>query len=62
MSERWTCVTTNKLTFTQEPEANELLLAQVGDLCGKHSALVTTDAPHSCSHMLDPWRERAGSR
>lgn len=41
MSERWTCVTTNKLTFTQEPETNELLLAQVGDLCGKHSALVT---------------------
>jgi len=41
MSERWRCVTTNKLTFAQEPESNELLLAQVGDLCGKHSALIT---------------------
>ena len=31
----------DKLTFAQEPEANELLLAQVDNLCGKHSALVT---------------------
>lgn len=40
MSKKWTCVTMNKLTFTQEPEANELLLTQVDDLCRKHSALV----------------------
>jgi len=31
----------DKLTFAQKPEANELLLGQVDNLCGKHSALVT---------------------
>ena len=41
MSERWTCVMTKQLTFAQEPEGIELFVAQVDDLCGKRSALVT---------------------
>ena len=40
MSERWTCVMTKGLTFAQEPEGNELGIAQVDDHCGKRSALV----------------------
>jgi hypothetical protein len=49
MSERWTCVMTKGLTFAHEPEGNELGVAQVDDLCGKHSALVTkvNDGRHS---------------
>jgi hypothetical protein len=49
MSERWTCVMTRRLTFAQEPEVNELLVAQVDDLCGKRSAFVTkrNDGRHS---------------
>lgn len=40
---------TKGLTFTQEPEGNELGVAQVDDLCGKHSALATNgnDGRHS---------------
>jgi hypothetical protein len=48
---------TKGLTFAREPEGNELGVAQVDDLCGKHSALVTkgrTDATHSWSDKLDP--------
>jgi len=41
MSKRWVCVMTKGLTFAQEPEGNELGVAQVDDLCGKRSALVT---------------------
>ena len=49
MSERWTCVMTKGLTFAQEPEGNELGVAQVDDLCGKYSALITkgNDGCHS---------------
>jgi len=49
MSERSTCVLTKGLTFAQEPEGNELGVAQVDDLCGKRSALVTkgNDGRHS---------------
>jgi hypothetical protein len=49
MSERWTCVMTKGLTFAQEPEGNELGVAQVDNLCGKRSALVTkgNDGRHS---------------
>ena len=65
MSEIWMCVMTNGLTFAQEPEGNELGIAQVDDLCGKRSALVTngklgtTGTTHSCADKLDPWRKRA---
>lgn len=40
---------TKMLTFSQEPERNELGVAQVDDLCGKRSALVTrgNDGCHS---------------
>ena len=49
MSEIWTCVMTKRLTFAQEPEGNELLVAQVDDICGKRSAIVTkrSDGRHS---------------
>ena len=49
MSERWTCVMTKGLTVANEPELNELLITQVDDLCGKHSALLTkgNDGRHS---------------
>ena len=38
-----------QLTFAQEPEGNELFVAQIDDLCGKRSALVTkrNDERHS---------------
>ena len=55
---------TNGLTFAQEPEGNELGIAQVDDLCGKRSALVTsgklgtTGTTHSCADKLDPWRKK----
>ena len=37
------------LTFAHKPEGNELGVAQVDDLCGKHSAFVTkrNDGRHS---------------
>jgi hypothetical protein len=40
---------TKELTFAQEPEDNELGVAQVDDLCRKRSALVTkgNDERHS---------------
>jgi len=40
---------TKGLTVANEPELNELLVTQVDDLCGKHSALVTkeNDGRHS---------------
>jgi hypothetical protein len=41
MSGRWTCVMTKQLTLAQELEGSELFVAQVDDLCGKRSALVT---------------------
>ena len=49
MSERWTCVMTKQLTFAQEPEGNELFIAQIDDLCGKRSALIMkrNDGHHS---------------
>ena len=34
-------LTTNRLTFAEKTELNKLLLADVGELCGKQSALVT---------------------
>ncbi len=34
------CVMTKGLTFAQEPKGNELGVAQVNNLCGKHSALI----------------------
>ena len=51
------------LTFTQEPEGNELSVAQVDDVCGKSSALVmkgTTGSihTHSCPDKLDPWGKK----
>ena len=49
---------TKGLTFAQEPEGNELGVAQVDDLCGKYSALITTGATHSCSDKLDPWPKK----
>ena len=58
------CVVTNGLTFAQEPEGNELGIAQVDDLYGKRSALVTngklgtTGTTHSCANKLDPWRKK----
>ncbi len=43
------CVMTKGLTFAQEPEGNELGVAQVDNLCGKCSALVMNgnDGRHS---------------
>ena len=35
MSKRWTCAMTMGLTFAQEAESNELVVAQVDYLCGK---------------------------
>jgi hypothetical protein len=37
------------LTFAQEPKGNELGIAQVDNICGKRSALVTkgSDGRHS---------------
>lgn len=42
MGERWKC---SRLTFAHEHEGNELGIAQVNDLCGKHSALVMRQTP-----------------
>ena len=55
---------TNGLTFALKPEGNELGIAQVDDLWGKGSALVTsgklgtTGTTHSCADKLDPWRKK----
>jgi hypothetical protein len=52
---------TKGLTFAQEPEGNKLGVAQVDDLCGKRSALVTkgNDGRHSLPfNKLDPWRKK----
>jgi hypothetical protein len=40
---------TKQLTFTKEPEGDELLITEVDDLCGKRSAPVTktSDGRHS---------------
>ena len=40
---------TKQLTFAQEPEGNELFIAQIDDLCGKRSALIMkrNDGHHS---------------
>ena len=61
MSEIWTCVMTNGLTFPQEPEGNELGIAQVDDLCSAlvtNGKLGTTGTTHSCADKLDPWRKK----
>jgi hypothetical protein len=43
---------TKGFTFAQEPEGNELGVAQVDDLCGKSSALVTKGNDGRHSHSL----------
>ena len=44
------CVTTKQLTVPWEPKGNELLLAQVDDICEKRSALVTKSLRNDGRH------------
>ena len=62
MSERWTCVMTKRLTFAQEPEGNELLVAQVDDICGKRSAWVTKRNDGRHSHFFKTLAKKRSTR
>ena len=56
-----------QLTVPWEPKGDELFLAQVDDICGKRSALVTkrlrtTGATHTSSYKTDPCWQKNDSR